>query len=120
LDLGKEYKIMEPVITDQAKQLDRYSFTTRKAVVMANNAYSSYMRARSTLIIRELVHAEVRISYALSEVHEAIKSLIKKPLIEEEFIELQQTKQKLKKALEWLGLIQDAFRKQEFSQPRAI
>lgn len=112
--------IMEQVKTEQAKQFISYSFSTRKALVMANNAYSSYMSARSTLITRELVHAEVRISYALSELHEAIKNLINKPLIEEEFIELQKTEQKLKKALEWVGLIQDAFRKQEFSQPRAI
>jgi len=111
---------MEEIITGQTEQSERYSFSTRKAMVMAHNAYSSYMRARSTLITRELVHAEVRISYALSEVHEAIKSLINKPFLADEFSELQQAEQRLKKALEWVRLVQDAFRKQEFNHPRAI
>lgn len=109
---------MEQITNAQKDILDNCSFTTRKAIVIANNAYSSYTRARSTLFTRELIRAEVRISYAISEVHEAIKCLINRPLIEGEFEELQQTEQRLKKALEWLGLIQEAFRKQEFTQTR--
>lgn len=111
---------MEELKTDQTIQSFNCSFSTRKALIMANNANSAYLRARATLTTRELVHAEVRIAYALWEVHEAIKNLINKPLYEEEFCVLQQTEQSLKKALEWVGLIQDAFRKQEISQPRAI